>query len=55
MGTQWFPASKEVQDTEVMKQGTGLSFGTTKLNFAVDFLEKEQPSGQSIMMHFSTN
>jgi hypothetical protein len=32
--TQWFPASKEVQDTQVIKQGAGLCLMGQIYNFA---------------------
>jgi hypothetical protein len=34
METQWFPASKEVQDIEVIKQGVGVSLLGQRWNFA---------------------
>jgi hypothetical protein len=38
--TQWFPASKEVQDSDVIKQGVGVCLSGQRLNFACRLLEK---------------
>jgi histone-lysine N-methyltransferase SETMAR len=40
METQWFPASKEVQDTEVIKQSVGAVFWDKDGILLVDYLEK---------------
>jgi hypothetical protein len=39
-GAQQFPASKEVQDTEVIKQGVGVCLLGQRWNLLVDYLEK---------------
>jgi hypothetical protein len=38
---QWFPTSKEVQDTEVIKQGVGICLLGQRWNFACRLLGKE--------------
>jgi hypothetical protein len=40
METQWFPASKEPQDTETIKQDVGVCILGQRWNLVVDYLEK---------------